>query len=174
MSELLREQKVKRGELVSSKGRRLFGNKKGVDAWISFVLITLLAVTLGAGFLVWSKGFTASSAADIEKRSEYVTLCESVSLQIRGLCQNTQTLNMNLSNNNNVKVTEIVLRLYDIYNQPQQRNMNITIRPSETARVTAIKQGIVKQLELIPVTQSGKNRVICQSQRVEVTSIPLC
>ena len=156
------------------KNKKLFRSRKGIAVWISFVLLTLLAVTLGAGFLVWSKGFTATSAADIEKRSEYVTMCEAVSLQIRNICQNTQALNMNLSNNNNLKITELSLRLYDIYNQPQRRSINVTLRPSETSSIMVVKQGIVKQLELIPITQSGKNRIICESRKVELSDIPLC
>lgn len=149
-------------------------SRRGASLMISFVLLTLLGVSVGVGFLAWSKGFASSSVSDLERRSEHVTLCESAGVQVRSLCQNSQTLNMNVSNSNNVKIDELLVLLYDIYNEPQRRSINVTIKPSETRAVVLVKQGIAAQLELVPVLQSGKNRVICQSRRLEISDIPIC
>ena len=66
-------------------------SKKGISVWVSWVLIMGFAIALGVFFFSWIKGFAAESSEDIVERSDKITLCDSASVRIDKLCQDTQT-----------------------------------------------------------------------------------
>ncbi len=149
-------------------------SKRGISVWVSWVLIMGFAVALGVFFFAWIKGFAIGSSGEIAERSDRITLCDSVSIRIDKLCQDTQTLNMNVTNSNSLKTDELIFRFYSIYEEPELRSTNFTLRPSETKNLMLVKQGIVKQAEAIPVIYKDRKRIICENKRVTVTGIPIC
>ncbi|MCP3681919.1 MAG: hypothetical protein GY861_04440 [bacterium] len=149
-------------------------NKRGVSQWISWVLLMGLAIALGTGFYYWMQNYTEETTQDTILRADYAILCEDAGISITDVCQNPQTLNMNLTNSNNLKVKGFVFRLFDIYNMPQTVEKNETIDPQETKNVVIVKQGVTKQMELIPVIYSGKNRLICTNRKTTMTDIAFC
>ncbi|MCP3681917.1 MAG: hypothetical protein GY861_04430 [bacterium] len=149
-------------------------NKKGVSQWISWVLLMGLAIALGTGFYYWMQNYTEESTAETILRADYAILCEDAGVSITNVCQNTQTLNMNLTNSNNLRVKGLVFRIFDIYDMPQTVEWNETIDPQETKNVVIVKQGISNQLELIPIIYSGKNRLICTNRKTTVENVLFC
>ena len=110
-------------------------NKRGVATWVSYVLLTLLVVSLGAIVLNWTKSTTTQTVEDIVARGEALTFCQETGFVVLEHCQDTQTLNMNITNNNNRKVDEVLLRGFNIYNLPVSGSRNVTIKPEKTKQV---------------------------------------
>lgn len=149
-------------------------NKRGIAAWISWVMIMGFAVALGLFFFAWVRGFATDATSDIVDKGNQITLCESTSVRADKYCQDTQTLNINVTNSNNLRTDELMFRFFDIYDESELRTVNITIVPSETKNLRIVKQGIVKQMEIVPVLYNDKKRIVCESQKVTITVIPIC
>lgn len=148
--------------------------KKGVSAWLSWVLLVALAVIIGTFVLQWTKSQATETVEDMVEQGDILTLCQEAGLAVNGYCQNTQTLNMNVTNNNNRKVDALIVRGFDIYNNPQGGQKNISLDPEKAKSVVVVKQGVLKRAEIMPIITVGKKRVICQSRKVVVESIPFC
>lgn len=148
--------------------------KKGVSAWLSWVLLVAMAVIIGAFVLQWTRSQTAETVEDLVEKGDILVLCQEAGLAVNGYCQDTQTLNINVTNNNNRKVDALIVRGFDIYNNPQGGQKNISLDPEKTRNVVVVKQGVLKRAEIMPIIAVGKKRAICQSRKVTVESIPFC
>lgn len=148
--------------------------KKGVSEWLSWVLLVALAVIVGAFVLQWTRSQATETVEDIAEKGDILTLCQEAGLAVLGYCQDTQTLNINVTNNNNRKVDALIVRGFDIYDMPQGGQKNISLDPEKSKNVVVVKQGVLKKAEIMPVIVVGKKRVICQSRKVSIESIPFC
>ncbi len=153
---------------------RLSRNKKGISVWIAWVLVMMLAVILGTFYFTWMKGYTTETVYDMQERSEYITICESTGLWVKNICQNTQTLNMNITNSKDLKIDEVMVRITDVYGDPKVSTRNITVWPGKTESMDMLKQEITKQIEVIPVIYKDKKRIVCSSRTTTISSIPFC
>ena len=149
-------------------------NKRGVATWVSYVLLTLLVVSLGAIVLNWTKSTTTQTVEDIVARGEALTFCQETGFVVLEHCQDTQTLNINVTNNNNRKVDALIVRGFDIYNNPQGGQKNISLDPEKTKNVVVVKQGVFIRAEVMPIIVVGRKRVVCQSRKVAIEDIAFC
>ena len=152
----------------------MLASKKGVAEWISYVMLTALAVSLGALVLHWSRSTTEETVDDIVARGDALTLCEASGIDVSGLCQNTQTLNMEVTNTKDVKIESIQARMFDIYKRPQTASRNITILPQQTKSLQILKDGILKKAEIMPVVKKDSKRIVCQSRALSFDDVPVC
>ncbi len=148
--------------------------KRGVSVWVSYVMLTALVVSLGVIVLNWSRSTTQQTVDDIVERGDALTACASAGIDVLNLCQNTQSLNMNVTNSNEVRLEGLWASMFDIYNMPQTSSVNITIQPQKTREVDLLKQGIVKRVEFSPVVSRGGKRIKCLSRKVSFDSVPVC
>lgn len=148
--------------------------KKGVSAWLSWVLLVALAVIVGTFVLQWSRSNTTKTVEDLTEKGEILTFCQETGIAVKDYCQNTQTLNINVTNNNNRKVDALMLRGFDIYSNPQGGQKNISLDPEKALSVVIVKQGVLERAEIMPVIIVGNKRAICQSRKVTIESIPFC
>lgn len=153
---------------------KMMKGKKAVSVWVSYVLLTALVVSLGTIVLQWSRETTQETVDDIVEKGDSLTACAAAGMDIKDLCQNTQSLNMNVTNTNEVKLEGLWASMFDIYNMPQTSAINITIQPQKTKGVDILKQGIVKRVEFSPFVSKGGKRIKCLSRKVSFDSIPVC
>ena len=149
-------------------------SKKGVSEWLSWVLLVALAVVVGTFVLQWSRGNTTKTVEDLVEKGNILTFCQETGIAVNGYCQDTQTLNINVTNNNNRKVDALIVRGFDIYNNPQGGQKNISLGPEKAMNVVIVKQGVLKRAEVMPIIIVGKKRAICQSRKITLESIPFC
>lgn len=155
--------------------KRMAGKgKRGVSVWISWVLLIAFTVMVGTLVLQWSKSHATETVEDITEKGEVLTLCEETGLSVTAYCQDTQTLNINVTNNNNRKIDAVLVRGFDIYDSPQGGQKNISLVPEKSKAVAVVKQGVLKRAEVMPVIIVGRKRVVCQSRKVTVENIKFC
>ncbi len=148
--------------------------KKAVSVWISWVLLTAFVVLIGTMVLQWTKSHTAETVEDITEKGEVLNLCGETGLSVTGYCQDAQTLNINVTNNNNRKIEAVIVRGFDVYNNPQGGQKNISLVPEKSKAVAVVKQGVLKRAEVMPVIAVGGKRVVCQSRKITLESIEFC
>lgn len=148
-------------------------NKKGVSLYISWILLMLLIISLSAIMYNWYNQ-RAERSADILKEQSTEDVCNKVGILIENICQNTQTLNINISNSRDIKVNQLIFGLIDIYKDPETKKVNVTIYPGETEQIEIIKQGTLYQVDVIPVVVVDKITNICSNSKVFKNSIAQC
>ena len=149
-------------------------NKKGIAEWISWVLLVGMAVLVGTLVLNWTRSHTTRTVNDLTEKGDILTRCQETGIAVTAYCQNTQTLNINLSNNNNRKVDALKVRGFDIYNNPLGGDKNITLDPEKKKSVSVVKQGVLKRAEVMPVITIGRKIVVCQSRKIVLEPIGFC
>lgn len=153
--------------------RKLIQNKQAVAPYISWVLLISFAAAISVFMYGWISGQVETSTESIEQRAD-TALCDDVGLNVVTVCQNTQTLNMNISNIKMLGITSLNFRFYDLYDNQDYRSINLTIRPGDTKAVEVIKQGTLKQAEIIPITQDGSKVITCIKSKVTLENIQVC
>ncbi len=148
-------------------------NKKGVSLYISWILLMLLIISLSAIMYNWYSQ-RAERSADILKEQSTEDVCNKVGILIENICQNTQTLNINISNSRDIKVNQLIFGLIDIYKDPETKKVNITIYPGETEQIEIIKQGTLYQVDVTPVVVVDKITNICSNSKVFKNNIAQC
>lgn len=147
--------------------------KKGVSLYISWIMIMVLVIVLSATMYNWY-GQRAEKTTEVLLEQSAEDVCDSVGIVIEDLCQNTQTLNINISNKNDIKVNQLVFGLIDIYNDPETKKINITIYPGETEHIELIKQGTLYQVDVTPVAVTDGITNVCSNSKIFKNNIVQC
>lgn len=148
--------------------------KRGVSEWLSWVLLTAFVVMVGAFVMQWTRSQTTETVDDLTAKGEVLAACQESGVSVDTYCQNTQTLNINVTNNNNRKVDGLLVRAFDIYNNPQGGSKNVSISPEKSKALQVVKQGILKRAEVMPIITVGKKRAVCQSRKITLEDIGFC
>ena len=154
--------------------RRINHGRKGISVWISWVLLVAFSVLIGSIVLNFTRSHTTATVDDITEKGEILTLCQETGVAVNSFCQKTQTLNMNVTNNNNRKVEALMVRGFDIYGNPHGGERNASLEPEKTKSISVVKQGVLKRAEVMPMIIVGKKRVVCQSRKITLEPIDFC
>lgn len=152
----------------------LFASKKGVDIWVSWVLLLAFVVALSAFMFTWFNEQNDKLAGDLRVMSDTAE-CDSVGLHVEDICQNAQVLYINISNKNSIRIDQLVFSVFDVYlESPVLRTVNLTLRPSEVEALQVLKQATTQQLEITPVIFTESDKVFCYRKAVTLTGIEFC
>lgn len=154
-------------KLLNTFNRRIKG-KKAISIWISWVLVMLFASLLSVVVYKWVSGLAGQTTKDL-KRIYDTDECDQVSLRIENVCQDTQSLYTNITNNNELKIDRVLFRMFDVFNFPESTERNITITPGRTEEVQVFKQHSVKRLEIIPIMEVDGELVVCTKRQASST-----
>jgi len=136
--------------------------------------LVAFTVAIGVFVLQWSRSRTTTTVEDLTEKGEVLTLCQETGVTVNSFCQKTQTLNINVTNNNIRKVDALIVRGFDVYSNPQGGEKNVSLDPGKARSVSIVKQGVLKSAEVMPIIFVGKKRVICQSRKVLLENIGFC
>ncbi len=152
---------------------RMKKSRRAVAAYISWVLLLGFAIAISVFMYSWINSQVDKTTVSIEQRSD-TALCDDVLLAVKNSCQNTQTLNMNISNIKLLGISGLKFRFYDLYDNQDSREISISLRPGDTEDVEIIKQGTLKQAEIIPITSQDNKVVTCTESTVTLQDIKFC
>jgi hypothetical protein len=152
----------------------LFYGKRGVALWLSWVLMVAFLVALSVFMFRWTSNYTQYHVNTLEQISD-TSECDTVGISVDSVCQNTQVLNINLTNRNNLKIDQVVINIYDIYMETvQTKTKNITLSPGKSESIQMIKQGTTRQVEITPVFFTDTNVVHCNQKTALSDQISFC
>lgn len=147
--------------------------KKGAAAWLSWVLIISFSVGLGAFMFRWMTGFTQSTADKLADKVEESD-CELIGVSVLDSCQTVEELKLELQNKKNLNVDQILINYIDIYDNPGTKVLNYSLRVNKKEKINILKQGIIKQFELIPRAFREDKIIVCNENTVVLTDIRHC
>ncbi|MBN1502984.1 hypothetical protein JW930_05560 [Candidatus Woesearchaeota archaeon] len=147
--------------------------KKAMSQYLSWILLILFAVGLSSFMLVWTRNYVKGQSDDLTSRADNA-MCDDVSLNLDGYCQNSQTLNMNITNTNLLTIAYLRLRFIDLYDNIADKKIEADISPGDTERITVLKQGTLRQVRVVPVMINDKKEIICNGKGVSLEEIKQC
>ncbi len=151
---------------------KMINSKKAEGIWISWVLLVLLGVILSVIIYKWSVGLAKSDSEDIAKRLEG-SECRKISVRIDSVCQDSQTLYINISNNNDLRVDGMLFRMYNVLEQADIQEKNITIDPGRKETIEVAKQNAINQVEVVPF-RKVKNELIFCTEKIAAANVKVC
>jgi len=147
--------------------------KRGISLYVSWILLMMFIISLSAVMYNWYHQ-RAERSTEILKEQSTEDVCDKVGILIKDLCQNTQTLNINISNTRDIKVNQLIFGLIDIYKDPETKKVNITIYLGETEYIEIIKQGTLYQVDITPVVVVDGITNVCANSKIFKTIIAQC
>ncbi|MFH0875058.1 MAG: hypothetical protein V1859_03910 [archaeon] len=150
-------------------------SKKGVSVYISWVILLLMVVVLGYFMYNWSVNKVKESNKDLEKITD-TNLCSDVSMNVEGICQETQNLYINITNTNIVRIEKLSILIIDLYGNPETKETTIALYPGDSEEsFSVLKQGsAAKKVKIIPIVLKEKQEVICYNSALETEDISFC
>ncbi|MBW2999990.1 hypothetical protein KY339_04920 [Candidatus Woesearchaeota archaeon] len=141
--------------------------KRGVHIWMSWVLILTFAVVVSAIMLSFLREYAQSTSEEVRERVINEDRCSLMSVGISELVEkNPTTLNMKITNTQNIRVNQLVFRLYSDRNI-YIYELNTTIRPRHFKYIDVPKNGTIDTVEVIPVMFEDKFDIICNNKKVQ-------
>ena len=113
-----------------------------------------------------------SDSEDLAKRLEG-SECRKVSVRIDSVCQDSQTLYINISNNNNLRVDGMLFRMFNVLEQVDIQEKNITIDPGRKELIEVAKQNAINQIEVVPFRKVKKELIIC-TEKIAIANVKVC
>jgi hypothetical protein len=151
-------------------------DKKGLETWISWVLMLGLAVAIGVVMYSWYISTTQSTIKTIQ----YVydrTECNSVAVSVTA-CSQAQHLNINITNKLYIAVDEMMFRIHYSDMSVEAFNSTARIKPGQKEDFVFgfDSSKAIAEVEAIPVIAAGSSWVICSSRaaRVQGSDISSC
>ncbi len=147
-------------------------SKRGVAIWLSWVLLIAFMVLLSTFMYNWITGYTESSAERI-KTTYAEESCSRTAIEIAG-CQKAEILNITISNKGNLRVDQVIFRLYDLYDNIESKEKDILVKAGKTKELELLKQGVIQRLESIPVLIKDGKRTVCRDKMHTLENITSC
>jgi hypothetical protein len=177
--------------MKTKRNPNLFQSKKGIEVWISWILLTAMVVILGVFMYQFMVAYTEDNTDMMEETLTDHRICQRTALAIDTICKvdsDPDQLELTLSNTGSESIDGVKIRLFD--NATNFLNDseiifytdNLTFRAQQRKSVvynlTESLYEDVSLVALVPIlfveTETGRTRVICSNRRVESNRVALC
>jgi hypothetical protein len=154
-------------------GKNMGIGKRGASVWISWVLITVFMVSLGAFIYKWSASYAADSAQDVEDRA-FRAECEFVAIEITYACQRTNGIDITIVNKKDVKVDKVIFSFFNVFGNAESREQVRSIATGEERDFFIIKEGTISTIKATPSVLKKERWIVCSEKETEYSDIPYC
>lgn len=147
--------------------------KKGVSVYIGWVLIMAFMVALSTLMYSFMTSQVKTQTEQIESRTD-LTRCDQTGFSVTSFCQDDSSLIFNITNTKNTKITGLKIQLFDLYDEGAQVEITMTIKASDSEKISILKHGTLQQAEIIPKTSNQDRTFYCDSSKTILTPIETC
>lgn len=160
--------KISRNIPVKSMGR------SGEAAYLSYILLTALAMLLGSIVLVWMTSYVKESGSEVKNVVYNYEKCDSISASIDNACSDNQYIYLNITNRNNLRINAFIITIFDNKGLPTVIEQNVTIKP-EKQKELKIEANIsnASSTQAVPVMYKDNLVMICTNKKA-VSAIDVC
>lgn len=151
--------------------------KKSESQYISWVLIFGLMIMLSYFLFNWTMEQAKKTSEQIESYADPL-VCSEVGFSIEGMCQNSNKLIFNVSNNNLLEINGFIIKTIGLYPEDNNYLGKIEILkylyPNDKEEINVLKNNLIKSAEIVAITKKGKKYVYCEEKFVNVDNIKYC
>lgn len=147
--------------------------KRGVESYVAWVILVALTVSTAVFMYTWTTTSVEKSMEFVEETNDK-GICQDVGINLISVCQNAQTLNMEVSNIKLQGISGLKFQFFDLYDNAESRTKNLSIRPKEVKEIEIIKQGTLKQVEITPIIIKDNKVISCMKSIIMIENIRYC
>lgn len=141
-------------------------SKKGVEQWISYVLLILFSVVIASLLFVWMKDY-ATGATDTFTEKFNTEKCAQISISIDdAILKNAQTLYITVTNRNYLRINGILVRIYYDTGPELFEKKKLTKPQITNDYELNITTGNIQAIHVIPYYQADDVRIICDNKKI--------
>ncbi len=144
--------------------------KKGESQYLSWILIFGMIVAISYLLYNWSIDQARKTTEQLEKSTDPL-VCSEISISVEGICQTSNTLEINLTNINIMEIEGLVIKTVGLYPEDEDYLDTITVAnklsPGESEEISVLKQGTLSNVELTPYVKKGNKNVYCEDKSVK-------
>lgn len=144
---------------------------------MSWILLFGMVVALSFVLYNWSIDQAKARSEEIKSRSDPL-VCSEIGISIKGYCQDSRSLQMNISNTNNHDISNIQLRLIGLYPEDEDylntKVIDFELSSGDTEKLVTLKKGTLSQFTVIPVALRDGKMIYCEDQAIKKEGIRQC
>jgi len=145
-------------------------SKKAASEYISWVIVLGMVIALSYLLYTWSIQQAQKTGEELEKRTDPLT-CAEVGITVNGACQTFRTLELNITNTNNLEVKGFLLRTVGLYPEDfdyvDSETVYHEILPGDTEKISILNMATLSQIQLIPIVKKNNKEIQCEEQAVK-------
>jgi hypothetical protein len=149
-------------------------SKKGVSAWISWVLLVAFMVSLSAFMYTFLSGFTKDSIEDVKEKVIDSKVCDSVGVSVSACLKNSNLITVTIKNVNYITVDKVSIDMFDVFDRPQQKTKEFKLVSGNLKKFDILKDGIIKEIHVVPAIYKDGKAIYCSNKEVGVYDISSC
>ena len=83
---------------------------------------------------------------------------------------------MNITNRKNIDIDKLIMKIYDIYGNPDAKEIDLFIRhgKANAENTEVIKQGVASVVEVVPVIIKDDKKIVCDDRKITANNIQFC
>jgi uncharacterized protein YpmB len=144
--------------------------KRGASVYISWIIVFALVVGISFFLYNWTLEQAKKTSEDIEARTDPV-VCSEVGIAIVDACQTYNTLEITLSNVNNIDLEGFLLRTVGLYPEDNDyldsQVVYAKIRSHDTDKIITLKKRTLAQIEVVPIVNRNNKNIYCEGHSVK-------
>lgn len=146
-------------------------HKKGIEVWISWVVLVAFVIFLGTMVFYWMRDFSADRITDLQDRLDVREKCDLVGIELSEvISKNAQTLNMKVTNRDYLAINQVVFSLYGDKSSFIMANIsNITLKPNSSKTIDISQNSSIPTVRIsaVPVIIDSGKQIYCTDKRIE-------
>jgi archaellum component FlaF (FlaF/FlaG flagellin family) len=147
--------------------------RKGDSVWISWVMITVFMIALGAFIYSWSASYARESAQNVEDRA-YRQECDSVAINIVDTCQRNSSIDITIANTKDTNVDKVIFNLFDIFGGAESREQVLSVPTGGQSAFRVLKQGTISTIKAVPAMNKKGRWIVCSEKEAEYSGVRYC
>lgn len=161
----------------------MFNNKRGISPLFATILLIAFSVALGAVVMSWGESYIEEKADFAKGVQEVSRGCDSVYfsiLQIKAtpqICYRGDTIEVFVDNGPDANILNIQAKVIGTDDVSVVNNILSASLPkagSDKANFAFAPVGVLRQVKLTPIIQSGKDIVYCSQRAITLEGINQC
>jgi hypothetical protein len=144
-------------------------SKKAQSQYISWIII--FGMVVGLSFLLYN--WTIERAKQAQENLEKTTdplVCSAIGITIDSACQSFRTVELNITNVNEMQISGFLLRNVGLYpdeaDYVYSKMVNAELDTGDSFTLSVLKKSTLSQVQIIPFVKKNSKNVYCEDKAI--------
>lgn len=153
--------------------------KRAQSQYLSWIMILAMIVAISFLLYNWSLEQARKTGEDLEARTDPL-VCSEIGLSVTGICQDFRSLEINVTNTDNLEIEGFLIRTMGLYPEDPDYLESVSIekrvQPGVSEKIIVLKKGTLSQVTIIPYAKKKNKEIYCEDQAVtkEIEELKQC
>ena len=141
--------------------------RKAQSQYLSWIIIIGMVITISFFLYNWSLQQARQTGESLEARTDPL-VCSEIGISIDGICQDQKSIQMNITNTNNLEVSSILVRMTGLYPEDSDYLVSevvpVNLLPGDSSHLVVLKKNTLSQVNIIPIAKKNRKDIHCEDK----------